>query len=359
MNLESTIELARFHSPLKNGAIDEQSMEIRTDPLLGHKAVFNPGLEDKVEILFPRTDEKYLVERSEATKKSCFLCNGRWRTAAPRYEDSLVPGGRIQKGRAVLFPNLFPLSSIHAVVMLGDEHFRRLNQFEPSLLGDGFKVALELVKRCEKVMPGIKYFTINANYMPPAGASVMHPHLQLLGSTLPGTHHQKLLSRSRAWFEREKACYFRELVEQEEQGPRMIARQGSGCWLAAYAPLGGHEIQCIWPEKASFLDFEDRDVDDLACGLSAMLSTYHDLGLSTFNFSMFGARTNSEGRDKGGNSESDYFKCMLRLVNRQNMVPDHRTDDYFFQKLLENEIILRKPGELAGLAREHFKDAMG
>ncbi|MFW6178830.1 MAG: hypothetical protein ACOC43_10775, partial [Desulfohalobiaceae bacterium] len=52
--------------------------------------------------------------------------------------------------------------------------------------------------------------------------------------------------------------------------------------------------------------------------------------------------------------DSPHFCCMMRLVNRQNVHAHHRTDDYFFQKLLQNELILNRPEDLAQWMQKGF-----
>lgn len=42
-----------FHNPMLGGKLDSQELEIRRDPLSGRQSIFNPGLRDKVAILFP------------------------------------------------------------------------------------------------------------------------------------------------------------------------------------------------------------------------------------------------------------------------------------------------------------------
>jgi hypothetical protein len=66
---------------------------------------------------------------------------------------------------------------------------------------------------------------------------------------------------------------------------------------------------------------------------------------STYNFSCFSGPVDRP---------SPQFRCLLRLVNRQNAIPHHRTDDYFFQKLLKNEIIIQRPEKLATFLRGYF-----
>jgi galactose-1-phosphate uridylyltransferase len=338
---------APFHNPLKGGDLDIQNIQVRLDPLTGHQSIFNGALEDKVSILFPETDRSYVAQRAEETQRTCFLCEGRWRETTPRYPVNLLPEGRLVRGETVLFPNLFPLAACHAVVMVGNRHYRDLDDFPPALLYDALSASVDFIARCHASNPEMAYFTLNANYLPPAGASVVHPHLQVLGSPHPGTHHQLLLDASRHYHAQNGTCYWQDLTETEwNEGVRNIAIIGNSHWLAAFSPLGVNEVNAVWTERENFLQWTEDDIRDMAEGLSGILRAYQDLGCSTFNFSCFSGPL--------GTSIPE-FRCMLRLINRQNLMPHHRTDDYYFQKLLRNEIIVRRPEALAEQFRRYFE----
>ncbi|MCE5243597.1 MAG: hypothetical protein LLF99_10415 [Desulfobacteraceae bacterium] len=344
---ERRYESACFHNPLKNGELDAQQIEIRLDPLIGHQSIFNSAIEGKSALLFPDTDVEYLKQRSEATKQKCFLCEGRWREMTPRYGSSILPEGRLIRGGVVLFPNLFPLSAVHAVVMLGERHHRSLDDFPPELLYDAFAVSVEFIRRCADADPETAFFTINANYLFPAGASVVHPHFQVLGSRYPGTHHRLLLDRSFDYLSANGSCYWSDLIAAEKKAGERLIGSLDGCeWLTAFSPLGSNEVNGVWPDSRHFLEWTDTELRGASEGMSRVLRAYHGMKLSTFNMSCFSGPINRSGPE---------FRCMLRLVNRQNVAPHYRADDYYFQKLLKNEIIVRRPEELASFIRGYFK----
>ncbi len=332
-------QVARFINPLKNNKLDSQEIEVRYDPLLGHQSVLNRDLKDKASILFPDTDKDYLLEVVKESEAHCFLCSGRWKDTTPRYPDELIPGGRLIKGEVVLFPNLFPLFEYHPVVMLGEKHYRDLNDFSASLLADALTVCLEFIERCFRNDPSAKYFTINANYLFPAGSSVVHPHLQIIGGPVPVTHQKDLIERSSSYHESNGSVYWNDLIEKEKKiGRRWIGELKGGCLITSFSPIGQNEVQIIWPSKRHFLEWDDGDVKFAAVGISNVLNVYHSMNFSTFNFSIFSGSL--DGSD-------DSFRCMMRIITRQNVVPNHRTDDYYFQKLLRDEIILVPPEKLA------------
>jgi len=48
------------------------------------------------------------------------------------------------------------------------------------------------------------------------------------------------------------------------------------------------------------------------------------------------------------------FRCQLRVISRQTVHQNYRTDDHFLQRLLGDELILLPPEELAARARTRF-----
>jgi UDPglucose--hexose-1-phosphate uridylyltransferase len=339
-------QVARFHNPLRAEELDEQEIEVRVDPLMGHQSIFNAALEDKTSILFPPTEKEYLEQRAEKTEAQCFLCDGKWQQMTPQYSEKVLPEGRLVKNDVVLFPNLFPLAAYHAVVMLGNRHCRDLNDFPATMLKDAIAVSLEFMRRCHKSDSSAVHFTINANYLFPAGSSVLHPHLQVLGAPFPGTQERLLLDKSQHYFEEQGSSYWMDLAGTEKRlQERWLGELEGSCWFTAYAPLGVNEVNAITPNARHFLEWSDAEINGLAEGIAGTLRAYFGLGFSTFNFSCFSAPINSQGSE---------FCCFLRLINRQNVVPHYRTDDFFFQKLLGNSIIIYTPEHLASVIKEQF-----
>ena len=337
---------SRFHNPFQDMQLTTQDLEVRTDPLTGHQSVLNTGLEGKAQILFPDTDYEYLEQRGQETARTCFLCPEDWKKNTPAYPEEFLPQGRLEHGQAALFPNLFPIGAYHSVIRLGDKHLRKLNNFPVQLLADGFSVALDFVRKCHGYDPEMRYATLNANYLFPAGASLVHPHFQIINSPTPSTHHELILQKCARYHEQHNTCFWDDLLQQEKaRDERWIGTTGNACWIAAFAPMGYNEIQVVWPDRQNFLQWTHQDVKDLARGLNQVFNLWHEMNLSTFNFTCFSAPLDQD---------SPHFCCVMRLVNRQNVIPHHRTDDYFFQKLMQNELILNRPENLARKMREAF-----
>ena len=116
-------QASTFHNPMTDNNLDTQQLEIRKDPLTGVQSVFNPRLEDKVAMFYGNSDAALMEKMAKESEPRCFLCEDRWQVMTPTYPENIVPGGRIQVGQAVLFPNIFPAAQIHAVIRVGDKHY--------------------------------------------------------------------------------------------------------------------------------------------------------------------------------------------------------------------------------------------
>lgn len=336
-----------FHNPMVSGKLDTQELEIRRDPLTGRQSVFNPSLEDKAAFFFGASDKALMHRLALESEAKCFLCEDRWKQTTPTYPEKLVPGGRIVVGESVLFPNLFPVSQVHAVIRVGARHYLPLEDFSPSLIDEAFRAAREFVEHLSRSEESVRFITLNGNHLGPAGASIMHPHFQLLGSDVPFSHLEELLILSHEHVQKHGTCYWADLVEKEKElGVRLVSSRGSVDWITAFSPQGTNEVLGILTGKREFLEMAPQDFSDLAEGLSAVLQGYATLGLSTFNFTLYSGPVGAG---------VDAFRCFLRVISRQNLYENYRTDDYFLQKLLRNEIILSTPENLVSSLREPFR----
>jgi len=343
IRFEKHVQKSTFHNPMLGNELDTQEITIRKDPLTGYQSVFNPSLEDKVAVFFGPTDQALIDRLAEESQSRCFLCGDNWKVATPTYPKELVPEGRIQVGEAVLFPNLFPVAHVHAVIRVGDKHYVRLKDFEPGMILEAFQVSSEFVKYLSRGEPDVRCISLNGNYLHPAGASISHPHFQLAGADLPFTYMEGLFEHSRRYHQEQGSSYWSDLVEVEKElGERYIGETGPASWVASYSPQGTNEILGILPHRRDLLETDEEDLRGLAEGLSCVLKGYDSMGISTFNFALYSGPLGSQ---------DDAMRCYLRIISRQNVYENYRTDDYFLQKLLRNELILTPPEILATTMR--------
>ena len=335
----------RFLNPMKDFSEDVQTLEIRKDPLLGDTSVFNPELKDKAQIFFGQCDQNLVDRLVEESAKTCFLCGDGVSKSTPRFVPEFSSEGRFQVGEALLFPNLFSLGTYHPVIRLCDAHFLKLSEFTPELVANGFLAARKFINTVYGKDPEIGYTAVTANYLFPAGASLVHPHLQMIATPIPYSYQARMLEGCAQWLEKNNSSFYLDLIEEEKDGPRYIGRKGDWYWLTPFSPLGINEIIAIHEHKQDLDDLSDTDILTLSEGISKVLCHYEAIGHLSYNYSLYAIRNNIDGKG---------FRLMLKIITRQNLYPNYRNDDYFLQKLLQSELIITPPEELAEQVRILF-----
>ncbi len=346
IRFESTESEVHFLNPMKEFNEDVQILEIRRDPLLGDTSVFNPELKDKAQIFFGSCDQELIDRLVEESAKTCFFCGDAVAKSTPRFMPDFSSEGRIRVGEALLFPNLFSLGTYHPVIRLCDAHFLKLSEFTPELISNGFRAARQFISLAYDKDPEISHAAVTANYLFPAGASLVHPHLQMIATPLPYSYQARMLAACSRWQSDHGTSYFVDLVTEEQGGPRYIGQKGRWHWLAPFSPLGNNEVMAIHEDTADLHDLSDGDLDNLAAGIASVLRYYETLGHLSYNYALYSVR---QGVDDGS------FRLLLKIITRQNLYANYRNDDYFLQKLLQSELIITPPEELAEQVRGHFK----
>jgi len=349
IEFEKSSEKATFFSPLAGMQLADQTVEVRWDPLTRMTAVGTSELETKEEMFYGATDWAYAEELAARSREGCFFCPEKVLESTPRYPDDVLPGGRLERGRALVFPNLFPLAGLHAVVTYPERHFLRPSDFTADLLEEGFGAAVEFMGRAERALPDLEHLELCANYMLPAGASLAHPHYQLFGGRAAPWLLRLLWERCEAFHGEHGVSYWRALVDEESsRGERFVAEAAGCTWLTAFAPSGGREVLAVVPGVRRVSELGADQVAYLAAGLAKVLAWYEDEGLSAFNFTLGGGPLSAG---------SAGHAVTLRIIARSAFKHEYRTDDYFLQKQLGGELIFITPEEIAATLRRGFVTA--
>ena len=336
----------RFLNPMREFAEDVQTLQIRKDPLLGDTSVFNPTFKDKAKTYFGSCDQNLINTLVEETAKTCFFCGEAVAQNTPRFMPDFSKEGMIRVGQALLFPNLFSVGTYHPVIRLCDAHFLKLSEFTPELIANGFLAARQFIRIAYEKDPTVAYSAVSANYLFPAGASLVHPHLQMIATPIPYSYQARMIDACSIWQKNNGTSYFVDLVEEEKGGPRYIGQTGGWHWLTPFSPLGNNEVMAIHEDRGDLGDLSKDDINNLSSGISKVLCHYEILGHLSYNYALYSVRNK-----KGDGS----FRILLKIITRQNLSPNYRNDDYFLQKLLQSELIITPPEELAEQLKNSFK----
>jgi UDPglucose--hexose-1-phosphate uridylyltransferase len=340
---ESTLKIL---NPFHNFSEDVHTVQVRRDPLLGDTSVYNRSLKDKVKFFFGDSDPELIKNLVKDSAKTCIFCGDRIEKNTPQYPSDLVPEGRVRIGEATLFPNLFPIGSYHSVISLSTAHFLKLSEFNPELIENGLNAAQTFVNLVYRRDHLALFVAVNANYLFPAGATFVHPHLQMLITSIAYSYHERLIEACHSYYRKHGSFYYDDLVREEKKiGERYVGQKGRWHWITSFSPMGINEVIAINESESDFGNLSITDLRDLSQGISKILTFYESIGHLSFNYSLLSAR---------GSVQGEGFRCILKMITRQNLYPNYRNDDYFLQKILHSELIINLPEELASKLREYF-----
>ncbi|MDD3933323.1 MAG: galactose-1-phosphate uridylyltransferase [Methanoculleus sp.] len=260
-------------------------------------------------------------------RDGCPFCPDAIDTSTPTFED----GSRLRCGKSVTFPNLYPFAEHHVVTVITPDH--AAGRFDVRCLADAISGTAEALSRS----PG--YASINWNYLPSAGASIVHPHLQGIADPEP-THLADLyLSAGRRYLTDHGRLYWDDLMEHERCSGRFLF-ENEIFWSANPVPLGEREVRGILP--ISTLAELGPYVEPLADGILRVITFYRSLGTHAFNASIFFDAPKNAGRG---------HRVFCALIARLNPNSLSMCDSAFMERLHLEPVILTLPEDLGTLFR--------
>ena len=338
INFEKTVKHAKILNPLKNFAEDTLTFEYRTDPLTGRNTTVIKDMLSYVS-KFLTSDMELLDSLVEKTRTNCPFCPENVRTKTPMFPKDFLEEGRIFVGDAVVIPNLMGHAERSILVVLSRAHHLKLKDFAYKLIFDGFKGGVTYLKRLTEVEPSTRFPVFAFNYLPPAGSSIFHPHMQVLTRDRPFFLVNLLLEKSRAYYEKNKVSYWKDLLRKEKAGERHLFETEGIEWLVPFAPLRGlNEVQAIVKGKSNLLELNDKEWSGLAEGISKMLRFYHKEGYVSFNVILLSGPMNEH---------LDYFDVNLRMISRPGIQALSFTDAWALPYLLWDGEAVEEPERLA------------
>jgi galactose-1-phosphate uridylyltransferase len=218
----------------------------------------------------------------------CPFCPENVERVTPKFPQDVVPEGRMRRGEAVLFPNLSPYAEFSAVTVVCADHSPTLGELTPEKVADAVRLSLDFLATVCRGRPDLHPF-VCWNYLPPAGASQPHPHLQPFASTVPGNALGAELRAERAYREEEGRSFWADLLKEEKVcGERYLGRIGGTEWVVAFRPRGAlGEVIGLFPEGQSLVYLGEELVRDVAVGLTRLFAFMQASNLFSFNLVLY------------------------------------------------------------------------
>jgi UDPglucose--hexose-1-phosphate uridylyltransferase len=259
----------------------------------------------------------YLPSNAEG----CPFCRDAVMTVTPTFPD----GNRIIRGESVTFPNLFPFGEGHVVTVMTRDH--AVIAFSRQQVADALLSQIEALRQADG------YPSINWNFLPSAGASLVHPHMQGLSDSRPTRIVDQYIAAGEQYLKTQGRSYWDAVREQERVSDRYLFGDEI-LWSAHAVPVGEREVRGILP--ISSLDEMENYVDPMARGILEIIALYRELGTHAFNMSIF--------FDKSGNDHG--FRAFCSMISRINPNPSSTSDSAFMERLHLEPVIMTLPEDL-------------
>ncbi len=292
-------------------ATGQGTLQYREENLTGLRCRISP------ERLKRRIDQPLSLSGESA---GCPFCPENVFSVTPTFPD----GSRIVRGESVTFPNMFPFAAWHTVTVITRDHI--VSSFTRQQIADALHAQTESLLRYNG------YPSINWNYLPSAGASIIHPHMQGVADPRPSWLAERYLAASKEFSGGTKRRYWDAVREQERSSDRYLFGDEI-LWSAHAVPLGEREVRGILP--VSRLDELENYIEPLAEGILEILALYQKLGTYAFNMAIFFSR-----------EKTDDFSAFCSLISRINPNPLSTSDSAFMERLHNEPVILTLPEDL-------------
>jgi len=260
----------------------------------------------------------------------CPFCRDAVMTVTPTFPD----GNRIIRGESVTFPNLFPFGEGHVVTVMTREH--TVATFSLQQVTDALLSQIEALRQVDG------YPSINWNFLPSAGASLVHPHMQGLSDAHP-SHIVDIYGTASEQYRKKRGRNYWDVVLEQERASDRFLFGDEILWSAHAVPVGEREVRGILP--IATLDEMESYVDLMARGILEIISLYRELGTHAFNMSIF---FDTHGTDHG-------FRAFCSMISRINPNPSSTSDSAFMERLHLEPVIMTLPEDLGKFYKKEKK----
>jgi UDPglucose--hexose-1-phosphate uridylyltransferase len=336
VEFKNLVQSSIYLNPLRNFMPYEGTMEIRWDPLT--------NLTSRV-IHFPvRKTKKYDIESiycsSDTTK--CPFCEENRTEMGARLDKSVFGSDYLQKGEVTLIPNLISFDKYSLVAIISRDHFLTIkNLADTDAISNGIEMLIEGFRLIRKKDERTHFFSINCNFMPMSGGSLIHPHFQGIAGECPTNYHRIILDKSNDFYLRTGNVFWEGLKrEEKELNQRFIGESGRLFWYTPFASKGNIDVGFIFTQP-SFFNISSEEWGNFASGLNKTLQYLDNENVIGFNLSIF-----------SGNDDDSHFRVNGRIVARRFLPPTNAADVNYFEKIHLESACLLAPEKVASQMRE-------
>ncbi len=334
------VEKSVLKNPLNTFAEETQTIELRQDPLLGTWARININRAKRVHQSLGE-ESGALKELIKKSRENCFFCMENVEKKTPQLPAKLGLGARVKINGFVLFPNLYPFAKYHAVGVITQKHDAKLGEITPEEWENALSGSIKYLRAVLKLDSAARFASINMNFMPPAAASIIHPHLQVICDRKPTVMQQLLHEKSRGFYKRTGKNYFEALAKEDRE--RRIISSKKMAWLATFSPSAANDITGIFHGRQSLFGMTESDIKIFAKELSRIFSAYDAVSSGSANMSIFSSPLGGENK---------FFTLHVRIISRPALQEFYTADRGFLEVLHKEPVVSAIPEELAKSMRK-------
>ncbi|MEM3389603.1 MAG: DUF4921 family protein [Thermoproteota archaeon] len=288
---------------MADSSIDEMGSEVRFDDFTGRLVIIARGR---------RKRPHFYREELKEENKECPFCPGR-ESQTPKasllyvFENGQsilktfdTDGFRRSDWSVRVFPNMFPALSTrvgffrpgsfnpygyHEVVVENPDHTWSYETAEPRSIELPLLALLDRGRFMESD-EHVKYVAIFKNHGKEAGASIAHPHYQIIGGSFIPPLVSKELNSFSMFIKAHGKCYFCSLKTGAREDGRLVSTGEYFTVITPFASIFPYECWIV-PERhvSSFLESSEEEIRDLASMLKELFSAYKRV-LGNFPFNM-------------------------------------------------------------------------
>jgi UDPglucose--hexose-1-phosphate uridylyltransferase len=344
MEFRREVRATELLSPALGFELEAQPIEYRYDPLNGFESRVNVTRAGRVRQVQGNTTD--VAELVGYTADGCVFCPQNIEERTPRFPPGFSVEGRIKRGECTLFPNLYPFAEHHAVATLTQRHHLGLDEFTAGMVADNIAASLEYISMVYNKDAGARYPVWIWNHLPPSGASIVHPHVQVVVDRVPMAGIEALIAASEEYYRKHGVSFWRELVAAErETGERYIGGNDSLAVIASFSPRGNREVQLIFKEACCLLDLDDGRIADFADAIVRILRCYKRMGVNSFNLITLSAPVGEQ---------LYHYRLSARMISRPAFQPLYTNDSGPLERFLGVSVIETLPEDVAREMKSYF-----
>jgi UDPglucose--hexose-1-phosphate uridylyltransferase len=304
--------------------------ELRRDPIIGRWVI--------VDADHPHKPEEFEHEPHTWRGGTCPFCYGNESQTPPEIESIRdpstspnTPGWQVR-----VVPNKFPALQIegeldrrglgiydmsngvgaHEVVIDTPYHHKDipdlLNEEVEKIISMSCRRALDLAKDGR-----FKYIMLFKNYGPAAGASLEHPHTQLIALPMTPKNVREELRGAQQYFGYHERCIFCDIIRQETQEKERIVLENK--YFLSFCPFVSRFPFEIWiiPKKHNgyFCHMPPEEIPALASILKDTITKVKKIFANpAYNFIVHSSPINSEGSVEGYHWHIEFIPKLTRVA---------------------------------------------